>query len=408
MSALDMTSADAVLKELYDKQRVAELTLKNHPLLAMLPKETNFFGRNYPMPLRYANPMGRSKTFSVAQANKVSSKLEQFTLTRVKDYALASIDNETMEATENDAGAFIEALTLEMDGAYQAAAGSISTNLFRDQAASLGQIAAEPANNSGTFNLQLLNVDENVNFEVGMVLVAWSALTGGTQRTSDGADDEWLITAINRRTGVITVSGTYDNSGTLAANDYLFAEGDRGLGIAGLSAWLPTSVTSSPFFGVDRTIDVQRLAGVYDDYSNYSIEEALIKGMKDVALYGGKPSVCFVNYDIWSELELALGSKVQYVNHQVTPEIGFTGIKLSGPNNTVSVVADGSCIPNEAFILQLDTWVLKTLKDAPRVLNSDGLKFLRESDADAIELRVGMYGNLGCFAPAFNGRFKVK
>lgn len=407
MAALDLTNGDAILKELYDGQKVAELTLRDHPFYALVPKSMNFYGRNYPLPNRYGNPQGRSRTFATAKANKSASKLDQFTLTRVKDYCLASIDNETLEATENDAGAFIDALTLEMDGAYESAAQNMSTSLFRDTSGYIGQLLAEPSTNASTFVITLKNQQENVNFEVGMVLVAWSAKSGGTQRTSDGTDNEWEIVAIDRKDGELTVSGTYDGSGTLAANDYLFVEGDRGLSLAGLEAWLPESVTSTPFFGVDRTVDVQRLAGIYEDYSNYSIEEALVKGIKDVSLYGGKPSHAFVNYDVWSDLELSLGSKVQYVN-EVVAGIGFTGIKLSGPKGTINVIPDASCLPTDAFILQLDTWVLKTLKDPIRVLNSDGLKFLRENDSDAIELRVGGYGNLGCTAPAFNGRFKVK
>lgn len=408
MAALDMTSANAVLKELYDSQKVQELTLTDHPLLAMMPKATNFVGRNYPMPLRYANPQGRSRTFATAQANKTASKLNQFVLTRVKDYALASIDNETLDATENDAGAFIEALTLEMDGAFGAAGQSSATAIFRDSSGYAGQILAEPSETASTFVITLLNFETNVNFEVGQVLNIWSAKSGGTQKSSDGSQVNFPIAAINRQAGQITITGTYSSSGTITANDYIFVQGDRGLSMSGTEGWLPSVVTSSPFFGVDRTADTQRLAGIYDDFSAYSIEEALIKGVKDVSLYGGKISHCFVPYDIWSDLELALGSKVQYVNMQVTPEIGFTGIKLSGPKGTVSVFADGSALPNEAVLMQMDTWVLKSLGEAPRVLNSDGLKYLRESNADAIELRIGLYGNVGCFAPGYNGRIKVK
>lgn len=40
--------------------------------------------------------MGRSATFTDAKANKTASKIKDFTITRSKDYALASIDNETI------------------------------------------------------------------------------------------------------------------------------------------------------------------------------------------------------------------------------------------------------------------------------------------------------------------------
>jgi hypothetical protein len=55
------------------------------------------------------NPQGRSVNFANAQANKTNTKIKDFVLTRVKDYALASIDNETLEASKGNANAFLEA-----------------------------------------------------------------------------------------------------------------------------------------------------------------------------------------------------------------------------------------------------------------------------------------------------------
>jgi hypothetical protein len=59
-------------------------------------------------------------------------------------------------------------------------------------------------------------------------------------------------------------------------------------------------------------------------------------------------------------------------------------------------------------MLQLDMWKLYSLGKAPKILDADGLKMLRESDADAVQVRVGYYAQVGCRAPGFNATVKLK
>jgi hypothetical protein len=57
--------------------------------------------------------------------------------------------------------------------------------------------------------------------------------------------------------------------------------------------------------------------------------------------------------------------------------------------------------------LQLDTWSLNSLDEAPHILDLDGNSMLREASADAYEVRVGFYGNVACVAPGWNCRIKL-
>jgi len=127
---LNLSNFAPALKQYYSTTRVENMVYKDHPFLAMLAKDEKFYGKNLPLPIVYGNPQGRSATFSKAKANKTNSQLKDFLLTRAKDYSLASIDNETAEASENDAGAFMQALTLEIDGAFQSATSSCAQALF--------------------------------------------------------------------------------------------------------------------------------------------------------------------------------------------------------------------------------------------------------------------------------------
>ena len=176
--------------------------------------------------------------------------------------------------------------------------------------------------------------------------------------------------------------------------------------LSGLGSWLPESAPASTdsFFGVNRSADASRLGGIRFAGGSLPLEEALIGAAARVAREGGKPDVCFVNYNNFGDLEKALGSKVSYVDVKVNPEIGFRGILIHGPRGPIKVVPDQNCPNGVAYMLQMDVWKLYSLGKAPKILDSDGLKFLRESTADAVEARIGYYAQLGCRAPGFNVR----
>lgn len=402
--ALDLTSFAAALKQHYTSDRIENMVYKDNPFLAMVTKMESFGGKNLPIPIITGNPQGRSATFSTAQANKTSSSIQDFVLTRNHDYSLASIDNETLEASQGNANAFMEAATTEIDGAIQSATRSLATALFRTGSGSIGQANA----NAVSTSLQLKVADDVTNFEVGMELVFSTANGGGSVKSGSVQ-----ITAVNRDTGLLTVESlTAIDGGTgVAADDFIFVQGDYDQKIKGLLAWLPsTAPTSSPFFSVDRSVDVTRLGGIRYDGSAVPIEEALIGAIHRVAREGGSPDVCFMNYSKWDELAKALGTKVQYIEEAVkTGEayVNFRTIMVNGPKGPVKVIPDQNCPSDTAFLLQMNTWKLYSLGKCPKILDTDGLKMLRDSSADSVEVRVGYYAQLGCRAPGYNANIKL-
>jgi len=399
----DMTSFDKALKEHYGPHMVENLVYKNNPLLAMLPKYEQFGGRNYPMPLVYGNPQNRSSTFSNAVALASESQVKAFTLTRVKNYSLAFIDGETLDASKGDKNAFMDALTLEIDGAYASLANDIAFGLGRDSSGYRAQVLAEPTV-AGTTVITLKNIQDIVGFEINQDIVIWSAKSGGTQRTFDGSATAALVSAVDRSAGTITLADAYDSSGTIAADDYIFVNGDRGSKISGLEDWIPDSAPgATTFFGVDRSVDTNRLGGIRTTGTSMPIEEALISGANDIGREGGNVDCAFVNFAQYAKLTKSLGSKVQYIDIQKTAEVAFRGILIHGANGPIKVLADRTIRDSRAYMLELNSWKLCSLGPLVKMLNSDGNKFLRQSSADAYEVRLGSYAQLGCNAPGHNG-----
>jgi hypothetical protein len=398
---LDLTKYAPALKQYYSNTRVENMVYRDHPFMAMLAKDENFYGKNLPLPIIIGTPQRRSASFAVAKANTSSSTLRDFLLTRKKDYSLASIDNETAEASENDKGAFLKALTVETDGAFQAASISMASSLFRDGSGTIGQIAAGGISGA---TITLADPEEVVNFEVGMSVVFAAAKSTGALRDSGAALN---VIAVDRDLGVLTFDANISTITGVVAGDYLFAEGDRNAKLSGLEAWLPTvSPTSGDnFFGVDRSIDPVRLAGVRIDASAMPIEEAFIKGGARVNREGGNPDIAVCSYSKWEQLSKALGAKVQYNVTQAygRADIAFQGIAIKTNKGVMNVVADPFCPEDKSYLLTSKSWKLYSLKKAIRILDLDGNKMLRETNADAVELRVGGYAQLGCNAPGHNG-----
>ena len=389
----------AALKQHYTNERIENMVYKDNPFLAMISKYEQFGGENLKLPIKWGNPQGRSADFSLAQGNKYASSISAFLLTRQQDYSLASINNQVLEASKGNANAFMEAATNEIDGAIESASRSLAIGLFGDGSGALGQVTTGGTVTSFT----LKQIDDVTNFEVGMTLQFNPTKTGVSGTLAPSGTTGLLVSAVNRDTGVITHA-----SGTIATNDYIYQIGDYDAKIKGLDAWVPsTAPSATAFFSVDRSVDPTRLGGIRFDGSSLPLEEAFIGAASRAAREGGKPDVCFMNYSNFADLEKALGSKVSYIDEKVNPQIGFRGILIHGPRGPIKCIPDQNCPKNVAYMLDMSMWKLYSLGKAPKILDSDGLRFLRESTADAVEVRVGYYAQLGCRGPGYNVRIAL-
>lgn len=400
---LNLANFAPALKQYYSSTAVENMVYSDHPALAMLAKDENFGGKNMPLPLIYGNPQGRSATFSVAKDNKGNSQVAEFTLVRFKDYSLASIDAETVEASENDKVAFLSALTTEIDGAIQSATNSAAADIFGNGSGKIGQIKAGSAVNTTT--LTLSNPGDVVFFEKGMSLEV--SATYLTQTAVKANASKLVVDKVDRDNGILTMTVALDTAvPTIAAGDFIFVEGDYWKKMPGFEGWLPSVAPTAGdnFFGLDRSADPTRLAGIRFDGSALPIEEALTKAASRVHREQGKPDVVYLSYDKYSDLEISLGAKVQYVMPTAynRADISFRGIVLNTNKGVMSVIADSFCQEDRAWMLTSKTWKIYSLKKMIRILDLDGNKMLRENDADAVELRIGGYKVLGCNAPGWN------
>lgn len=423
-SPITQASVAGILKELYDQQKVQWLTFKDNPALAMMKKIESFPGKYYPVPVVYGLGGGGSATFGSAYNNQSSPLVAEFLVTRVADFRLATIDGQLLAAAQTDPGAFIDGAELMIDAAFQDAVNRLASAMFRNGAGTIGQISSVVLVSGTNYLVTLTNPDDSVQFEVGQVLMAVQFVdASGTAPTDVGT-----VTTVNRSLGTMNVTSATNIASDWPTTYWLAVQGDLPsssnqnfqpagstgtnnlLKLAGFAAWLPLAgpPTSDTFFGVNRNVDVTRLAGVTFDGSALSIEEALLQGTGRIALQGGRVDTGICSYATYTALIVSLGSKVQYIDEKIG-EIGFRGVQVNGANTVMSIFPDRSCPDGVIYCLEMDSWVLRSQNPAPHILKyMDEIEILRVPGVDQAELRVGSYVNMYCNKPGHNGVIAVQ
>lgn len=412
-----ITTADKILKYVYTSKALQNAVYKDNPLLAMMPKAGEFNGRSLIHAITYGNSNARNAQFAVAQSlaavngavgNGVGvgaatdsgyNRDVNFTITRQKNYAMWSIENElVLAASGKNPGAFVSSITQLLDGTLQTLNNNFGLDVYGDATGALGQI-------TNVASLVFTVGEAVTQFEVGMALVASNGSTKTAAIRGTTTATPMIVTAVDRSAGKITVDA---NTDAAATNDWLYIAGDRSTSaitaysarskIAGLDAWNPVTAPAGgdSFFGVDRSVDVTRLSGLRLDISALGPEEGYITALAAQAREGGSPGHIFTSFTDEKNIKLALGSRVDAEYSQVG-DIGFESIRLRGPKGTVRIFADRSAPVGYARLLQMDTWELKHLGDF--VNKESGA---REYRADRVEGRMAFYGNMLCYKPSAN------
>ena len=402
----EIAEYDAILKDWYSEDQVKFVVYKNNPFLAMLPKEENITGKRFILPVVYGDPQGVGSSIADAQNSASESEQIDFNLLRDRKYGIVNIDTETLEASKDMKGGFLDVGKLKTDGVLRQVTNDIATELFGDGTGELSAVLASPAPTTSSFSV---SPSDTPKFEVGMSLDIRAAI-----ETDDSKSG--VVASVNRSTGAITLAATT----TLpVAADLVFRAGVINKGIVGLSGWLPTAVASNDsFFGVNRSADPIRLAGVYLDRSAATgngidiIIQALETIITRVVMEGGSPDVLFVHPIVYNSIKIYLQDKGTYRMTEVKigekAQIDFAGIIFDSSEGPVKLFSDRRCPFEYGFCLQMDTWKLYSLMPVPHIQKPDGLMALRRANADGIEVRVASYAQLGCKAPGWNGRVRFK
>jgi hypothetical protein len=391
-----------ILKEEWPEGLEDELLFEGNPGLALIKqKKTSFGGRYFHQPIMFAKGQGRSASFANAQTNVAGPRYDAFDITVVNNYGVAQLEGLLIDQVKFGGGEdrFIDTVDMRCRAALSTLGDDLNHNFYRNTSGVRAQRASLASS-----TVTLSNADDIVFIEVDMVLVA-SASADGTSIRSGTAS----VTAVDRD------AGTFDFTGTItgfADNDYLYVQGDPAAKAAGLDAWVPSSAPgATAFYGVDRSVDTERLGGVRFTGTGYEPEEMFIQAAARANRSKVKIThwLCHPNY--YAQAETALQSRgtveLQSPNN---PAIGFSGINIAAGGKGgkgVPLIQDPACQEGVVWGVTGSTWTWHCLGDSPRKVSEDGLDMLRMPNSDGFEIRFVSRSNWGSSYPGATVRCAV-
>ena len=397
------TTAAAILRTQYTKDRVYWLSYDNNPEIATVDRHEDFGGDFYMVPVQTETPQGGSAGgFTQAQTNEAPSVFKRFQLTRKNDYAVARIDGEAWMAAQANTYALVELFTREVDGAIHTNKRSLAISFFRDGTGARGIIASAINADPITLSAQ----SDITNFALSMPLQAATGGAGGALRSAGATA---VITKIDRLNGLLYFGAALNTFIAAVANgDALVRAGDNNNVMIGMSGWVPgANVTNTLFNFLDRSVDPVRLAGQFYNAQGQSIRAALIEMIARVDVEGGDADHVWLHRRDQSLLVQEMEGKSYYQKSVEVPvpgsdqTIGFDVLEAEFDGHKVRIMGTINVPRGHCYVGEWETVNMYTLGMAPQIIDYDDLEALRVFNADSFEIRIVSRGDFGVKAPGY-------
>lgn len=380
--ALTNLNISPILREIGDKGWDTKALVNGHPLLTSLERDTSAMsGDYYKVPIQYANPSGRSKLVATAYAAEAGSKYAAFKVTPISNYLHFRLDGLVVRKAENssDRTSFVDALKQEVFSALQAMGDDLARDAYGNVGGARGRV--HPTTAISTTSLTLANPSDAVFFAAGMRIQASD--TDGTTGSLRASGAFVTLVSVDLNTGVLVADGNWSTITGITNNDYLFQAGDFGLGAAGLEAWNPGTVTSTAFYGVDRTVDPSFLGGMRFNgvTSGDSMETVFISADAVLGLQKGNPfnnAEVFINPISMGSLRVAKEGQ-RFIDDDNEYQIGIK--KFRTPSGHV-LVEDRDCPVGIARVVSKGAFWMMTNGEVPALADTDGITMRYDDSAD--------------------------
>lgn len=397
----------AILKRQYPQGNLPKAPFKKYPLMAAVQKDETWVGDDMQLSLQIENPQGVGTSIALAQGNMQQGNYQRFLPTRVEYFGVARVKGQAYKtAVKKGGGAVVDLWTNEVEGVQQTVLKMLETFAFGTGNGVLGTIAS----GQGGTVITLTNPTDVNFFDLGMTIGAVSDTTlsptirGGSQ----------VITNIDRVNGTITGAANWSAAITgLIAGDSLTRVGDASVSGTpvvpfGLRQLFIGGASPGTLYGLNRNLDPVRLSAQVTDLTGLPMESGLIDEESLIQIQGQDgDKVCWANPRDTRQMKKSLGSKIAYPRSDVKSQIAgisFKGFVLQTDTGEMPVVTSPFCPIQNNFMLNMQSFKLYTAGSAPMILNFDGLEALRVATDDAMEVRVGLYGNFASERPVDNIR----
>jgi hypothetical protein len=409
MTAASTATYGALLREIWPQTDIFdELYTINQSYFGVVNKDTTFYEYIRHIAVGYGYTGGASAQFTNAKRNKSPSVESKFDITPVIYYSLFSIQRNLLRRAQNKKAAILPALERQVKMALNVWKRRQGIYLWGSGVGNVAQILTDQGGTatlnvpSGTTQvltssqIQITNVPDMKKFQknVNVGFMTGNTVTD-TQRTQVVP---LLVTNLDRDNGILTFNVPVNTScPTHGATDYICFDGDANGVAAGNYGWVPqTAPTSTAWFGLDRTQDVQWLGGWRVSGKGMTLKGAAMKAAKVIAEADGQGTHLFLSPNDYLNLQYELESSGNLRNTKdpassigkYSSGVTFNGIEFMGSMGPIKAFFDINVPDGYPMLQDLDTWTFATMGDAPYFDSEDGNEILREVDADAFEGRI--------------------
>lgn len=359
-------------------------------MLGRVKKEYNFVGEDMKVavPTSFAGGVGSG---SLPTANPGS--YGKATITAKKVYAVTEIDRETIKASSNDEGAFVNGLKHTVSKTVESWNRNASRILFGDGTGALGTVSANAT---------------------GSAAAPVIIITAATWKEANWEENDYVnfgtdssvfeVTAVAPSTRTVTlarISGSLDltsaGSGVVA-----YMQGSKDNDPLGLKA--VCDATSSTLYGI--TVGRRWQASQQDANGAGISTDRMNQLMLEVQYKCGKvPRMLVTSFTQYRKiLNLLEDQKVYTVEPRATDlkgKISFKGVEFMSSAGPVGIFPERFCDDDRLYALN-DNFITVHHRPDFGWFDDDGTVFLRLSDSDAYGARYGGYYQ-NYIVPSFQG-----
>ena len=378
MTMVTLTSADSALKSYYLGAISQQLNTEVNPFLAKVRQSTaDVWGKEVRRLAQYGVNGGvGAGTEEGALPAAAGNNYEQFVTTLKNLYGTVEISDKAVRASENNAGAFVNLLTAEMEGLIRSSAFNFGRMLFGDGSGVLCTVSSA----SGT----TVTVDSVKNVIEGMTV---DILTSGGGAVS-GATGRRIL-SVDRDANTITLSGGALSG--VAESNIVCVQGSYNLELTGLGAIFQDTGT---LYGLDRSTHkwmVPYMQTSVGELSEIKIQKAIDK-LEETA--GSRVDMILCSWGVKRALQEVLSAS--RTNSDMTE---LAGGYRTMTYNGIPVVADRFCPDGTMYLLNSADFTLHQLCDWKWLEGDDG-KVLRQVPGKPLyTATLVKYADLICTRP---------
>ena len=385
---VSMTTADQALKTVYLGAISQQMNTEVNPLLAKIKQSTeDVWGKDVKRLVQYGVNGGvgaGTETGGLPAAG--GNNYKQLTTTLKNLYGTISLSDKAIRASQNNAGAFVNLLTAEMDGLVKASSFNFGRMLFGDGTGVLATV-------EGISGLQI-TVNSVKNLAVGMTVDFMDPSTG---ETITGANARRIID-VDPDKKTIEVSGAILTSSTVPAGTVIVVQGSYGRELTGLGAIFKKTGT---IYGVDRSKNKWLVPYIKEEVGEIS-EAEIQKAIDHIEENtGGK-----INFIVCSS-----GVKRAFQNHLATFRRNTDVMELAGGYKAISyngipIVSDRFCPEGTMYLLNTDDFTLHQLCDWKWLESEDGKVLKQIAGTPTYTATLVKYADLICTKPCGQAMLK--